>query len=824
MSGKILSSSSAQTPSDQMMETKFDDDDNNNNNNNNNSNDDSNQPKKLVKTSSSQKEKDPENETPIEKILKITGGFGLYQKLLVLLLFSSILAQTYFVVSMVYVYFMPHVQQICVEYPSVASEAGLFGQSQSSYKVHQFSKKDGFCDNNVPLDDFTSFHIFQGKKENKKASSSSNSKNSFNQEIREQIQETTVSDILVNDKINNSNSSKTAGSSVNTTKVQNKSTQSSKTNLVDDIKNLKTELKKDFDDLVNKVSPNINRIPKNLPNYDNLDFSFQKFNNQKNQSVTKLIDLKHFKKSYWNSENIHIIEDPQTFFNLFNIQQCSSRNESCYNNSCNHKHNSIYKGCLDPIVLKACRESENGHVLNVYGLRNGLPGAMRNAIMEFDWICDSQWKRDYGYTIGFLGIMAGTFSMGTIADHIGRRRTFMIGILATYLGGILLSTIASYGVGYVFVLNFIIGFGSNLSFYNGIVLVAECVNKKNRARAQIASVAGVAIGNITAPWTVYLIPIWREYYLIFWVFFLLVIPTSTHLLMIETPMYLLTNNKRQELIEGLSKIYRINKKREIGKKEIECLENIIDDDLNVRSRNSKLCSRHSRSSAVEDKENQAFISQNSEAQKQPKTNNKLQIIISKSKQILTNLKIYLPYINNVLLLSIYWLLLNFCNYCLNLNIANIPGNVFINATKVASFQLLAYPSALFLLGKMSRRKNLALWPFLTSIFIIFLMILPDNESEEPIRNLLYILAAYTLTGSYRVLFLVGTEMFPTKVRGTCFGIAGGIGRVGLILAPAWVFASSEDGNVLRFYAVVFVAMLINFVVVFFMPKVHKDIV
>ena len=125
---------------------------------------------------------------------------------------------------------------------------------------------------------------------------------------------------------------------------------------------------------------------------------------------------------------------------------------------------------------------------------------------------------------------------------------------------------------------------------------------------------------------------------------------------------------------------------------------------------------------------------------------------------------------------------------------------------------------------MSRRKNLALWPFLTSIFIIFLMILPDNESEEPIRNLLYILAAYTLTGSYRVLFLVGTEMFPTKVRGTCFGIAGGIGRVGLILAPAWVFASSEDGNVLRFYAVVFVAMLINFVVVFFMPKVHKDIV
>lgn len=79
------------------------------------------------------------------------------------------------------------------------------------------------------------------------------------------------------------------------------------------------------------------------------------------------------------------------------------------------------------------------------------------------------------------------------------------------------------------------------------------------------------------------------------------------------------------------------------------------------------------------------------------------------------------------------------------------------------------------------------------------------------------------TGTYRVVFLVGIELFPTSIRGTCNSLAGGFARIGLGFSPLWVFYTSEDGHKTLFYSVIMMGSFVNVILVFFFPELTTEI-
>lgn len=515
-------------------------------------------------------------------------------------------------------------------------------------------------------------------------------------------------------------------------------------------------------------------------------------------------DLNQFTYDYWGKDNLIVIPENynQTLFEFFDIQKCDADHPSasCLANPCTHHPNSVYKGCLDPALNCTNR-------INIYALKNGLDTRAKNAIIEFDFVCENQYKRDYCFYSGFIGILVGSITYGVLSDTLGRKITFLFGTCLMYLAGICMALLASENFLVLLFCAFFVGMGANIALYNSIILISEFVDAEHRSLAQLASVAGKVLGTLIAPWSTKLIPTWREHNLVFWSSFLCIIPPISMYFMVETPYWLLTKQKFKELEKCCQAIYQINHNGRKMSSQVQALfyqaiaqhkqENLVK--IRKRSEGNSISS-----------EDYNYKYYQAWQMKFADYRSHFQLIFAN----FTHMK-------NLILLILYWGCLNFTNYCLGINISNLPGSIYINSTITAGFQFIAYPLTWTFLEYLSRKTCLIVWPLISVIFYLMLIFLPDTY--ESAKLTLYHLTSMSHTGTYRVLFIVGVELFPTTIRGTCNSLVSGFARFGLAFSPFWVFYTSEDGYQDLFYTVIMMGSVISVILVFFFPSWSKNI-
>ncbi|KAJ4726174.1 organic cation/carnitine transporter 4 [Melia azedarach] len=122
-------------------------------------------------------------------------------------------------------------------------------------------------------------------------------------------------------------------------------------------------------------------------------------------------------------------------------------------------------------------------------------------------------------------------------------------------------------------------------------------------------------------------------------------------------------------------------------------------------------------------------------------------------------------------------------YGLSLNVVNLQTNLYLNVLLNAVAEMPAFTITALLLDKFGR-KPLAIGTLWFSGFFCLLGCLVKSDGIwKVVRMICAVLGIFGMAGTYNLLFIYTTELFPTVVRNAALGCATQAAQMGAILAP-----------------------------------------
>jgi len=150
---------------------------------------------------------------------------------------------------------------------------------------------------------------------------------------------------------------------------------------------------------------------------------------------------------------------------------------------------------------------------------------------------------------------------------------------------------------------------------------------------------------------------------------------------------------------------------------------------------------------------------------------------------LANIKILMKnpeHMKKLLVMIVVWMANTLIYYGLLFNISSLSGNVYWNTAIFCSMDALScyltYPLIRFAGRRNAMIFDMYLIAFCMTIFAI-------NQSPFITILFLLILGKFGITSSFNIGFLYTSELFPTNVRGTAYGICNSVGRISGVFAP-----------------------------------------
>lgn len=177
-------------------------------------------------------------------------------------------------------------------------------------------------------------------------------------------------------------------------------------------------------------------------------------------------------------------------------------------------------------------------------------------------------------------------------------------------------------------------------------------------------------------------------------------------------------------------------------------------------------------------------------------------IVDVLRSPITRIRLFLAVTLNFLASVVY--------YGLSLNVTNLETNLYMSVLLNAVAEMPAFTITAVLLDKFGRRP-LAIGTMWFSGFFCFLGCLTGNVGVwKVVRMVCGVLGIFGMAGTYNLLFIYTSELFPTVVRNAALGCATQASQMGAILAPfvvvmggAWPFvvfaACGMFGGVFAFY-------------------------
>lgn len=143
---------------------------------------------------------------------------------------------------------------------------------------------------------------------------------------------------------------------------------------------------------------------------------------------------------------------------------------------------------------------------------------------------------------------------------------------------------------------------------------------------------------------------------------------------------------------------------------------------------------------------------------------------------ITRIRLYLAVAINFLCSIVY--------YGLSLNVVNLETNLYLNVTLNAVAEMPAFLITAILLDKFGRKPLSIGTMWFSGIFCLTGTLIPDIW--KTVKMVCGILGIFGMAGTYNLLFIYTTELFPTTVRNAALGCATQAAQMGAILAPVVV--------------------------------------
>nr|XP_039262391.1 solute carrier family 22 member 5-like isoform X1 [Styela clava] len=376
------------------------------------------------------------------------------------------------------------------------------------------------------------------------------------------------------------------------------------------------------------------------------------------------------------------------------------------------------------------------------------------ATMEFNLVCDDEWKRPFltlSYSIGALisGIIAGA-----ISDKFGRRVATLgcVTILMLVIFGYSLAV--NYWMSWFCFLSY--GTGASITYSLTFVHAQELVKKEHRDVVACLINICMSCGYMMMTFIAYFCTYWRwiiripGFFCIFFMTYYCYLP--------ESPRWLMSRGRKNEAIDIAKRFLKKSKFSEVLLERIQ--KSKMNDEIELSNSESK---------------NQKHIS------------------FWKSLSMLFHNRILLK---RILVLCWLWIVSFVCYFTFGYNTSNLGGSIYWNSFLSAAAEIPGWIVALFALKKLGRRLSLSVAFSLSAMCLILCPLLGSYEKAS---------IAVAMTGkvfsssNMGMVYLYTAELIPTILRSTGVGIASTSARVACLMAPFLAFSGEVSGKWIPFY-------------------------
>lgn len=348
-------------------------------------------------------------------------------------------------------------------------------------------------------------------------------------------------------------------------------------------------------------------------------------------------------------------------------------------------------------------------------------------VSEWDLVCDREWLISLSKSVYMAGFLVSVFFFGQLSDSIGRLPTIIIAYVITVVS--MLMTLLSTSYIMFLTLRFLQAFGRTSLSTVGYVLVMEVVGPQHRTNVGIAIQLGWSVGFASLSFVGWFCRHW------FWFQLALSMPilpfVFAYRLVPESPRWLLTKGKTKKFDKLLEKAARVNGK-------------VIKGDVKEMIRN-----------------------ETKEESQQTRT---LIHLFKGSKMR-----------NRVLNCYYMWFVNSFVYYGLSFNTNDLAGDAYLNLFVAGALEFPSYAFLFWSIKKWGRRFTLILLMMVGGVACASIVTVPHDLPF--LSTSLAMAGKFCVTGSFGLLYLYTSEMFPTEVRSVTLGSCSMFARFGSILAP-----------------------------------------
>ncbi|XP_064131338.1 solute carrier family 22 member 4 isoform X2 [Loxodonta africana] len=389
-----------------------------------------------------------------------------------------------------------------------------------------------------------------------------------------------------------------------------------------------------------------------------------------------------------------------------------------------------------------------------------LVGRRTLGVLEWNLVCEDDWKTPLTTSLFFVGVLFGSFVSGQLSDRFGRK-CILFTTMAVQTGFSFLQIFSTSWEMFT-VLFLIVGMGQISNYVVAFILGTEILGKSVRI---IFSTLGVctffAVGYMLLPLFAYFIRDWRMLLLALTVPGVLCVPLWWFIP--ESPRWLISQGRFKEAEDIIKKAAEMNS--------ITTPEMIFDP---VELQELKPL-----------KQQKVFI---------------LDLFSTRNIAIITIMSLLL------------WMLTSVGYFALSLNTPNLHGDAYLNCFLSALIEIPAYITAWLLLRTLPRRYIIAGVLFMGGGVLLLIQVVPADYYVLSIG--LAMLGKYGITSAFSMLYVFTAELYPTLVRNMAVGITSMASRVGSIVAPYFVYLGAYN-RILPYIVMGSLTVLIGIITLFF---------
>ncbi|KAL1197363.1 Organic cation/carnitine transporter 4 [Cardamine amara subsp. amara] len=367
-------------------------------------------------------------------------------------------------------------------------------------------------------------------------------------------------------------------------------------------------------------------------------------------------------------------------------------------------------------------------------------GKGSSTVSEWGLICGEKYKVGLVQALFFTGCMIGAGVFGHLSDSkLGRKGSLTVVCIINAIFGI--ATAFSPNYWFYVILRFFTGFSTGGVGLTAFVLATEPIGPSKRGVAGMSTFYFFSTGIALLSGIAYVFRSWRELFIVTSVpsllFLLIVIPFIS-----ESPRWYLVRGKVDEAMKLMHSIAKTNG-RHIPAGVTLALDNEVED----------------RNTAVEGSLKDVL--------KSPLTRIRLLITVAISFTV-----------------SIVY-------YGLSLNVVNLKTNLYLNVFVNAVAEMPAFAITAVLLDKYGRKPLTIGTQWFSCVFCLAGFVIWGAGPWKSVRMVAGVLGIFGMAGTYNLLFIYISELFPTVVRNAALGCATQMNQMGAILAPFVVVLGEE---------------------------------